>query len=164
MPTIPEPQLVGDELNAVLLHSDAGLVLALGDLPVDYPPERIARPRGPLVVRYALAYLQREAWIVPGLFASEYGAILLGRAAWDYALEHTNLHPRADLVGLRSDGRTDQVMLRQLDFGRPVAVLAYETSAARLPLGSLAAYWTDTDTPPLPDLLAEYLPCLDRLP
>jgi hypothetical protein len=67
-------------------------------------------------------------------------------------------------VGLRSDGRTDQVMLRQLDFGRPVAVLAYETPAARLPLGSLAAYWTGADAPPLPDLLAEYLPCLDRLP
>ncbi len=164
MPAIPEPQLIGDEICGALLHADGGLVLAIGGLPVAYPTEHIARPRGQLVIRYALAYLQREAWIVPGLFASEYGAILLGREAWNFALEHTNLHPRADIVGLRSDGRADQVMLRQLDFGRPVAVIAYETPSARLPLGNLVAFWADPDAPELPDLLVEHLPRLERLP
>jgi hypothetical protein len=159
MPQIPAPELVGDTLTASLYALDAGVALVLGT-PPPLPPEALLRRPGPLTIRYALPYLQREAAIVPGLFASEYGAMLVGREAWDYAMNHYVLHPRADILGLRSDGQQDQVMLRDLDFGREVVVLAYDSPDARVPLAQLAAYWTGPDAPPLPDLLVEHLPRL----
>ncbi len=164
MPAIPEPQLVGDTLEAALLQLESGVVLALGTLPPTLPPGAVLRARSPLTIRYAWAYLYREEVIVPGLFAAEYGAILVGRAAWDYALQHSNLHPRADIVGLRSDGQRDQVMLRELDFGQPVTVLAYDAPDARHPLARLSAYWAGPGAPSVPDLLRDCLPALPRLP
>ncbi len=164
MPTIPEPELVGDTLVGSLLKLAGDIILALGTLPPTLPPAVVWRAQGELTIRYGLEYLQREAVIVPGLFAAEYGGMLVGREAWDYAMRHSNLHPRADILGLRSDGQEDQVMLRELDFGRPVAVLAYETPQARLPLARLAAYWLGAEPPRLPDLLETLLPCLKTLP
>ena len=163
MPKIPDPELIGDTLSASLLQDAAGLVLALGALPPGLDPARVIRPAGPLTVRYAIAYLQREAAIVPGLFVSDMGDMRVGREAWDQAIEQTNLHPRADILGLRDDGQDDQVVLKNLDFGRPISVLVYATPEDRLPLGRLAAYWAASESVEVPDLLAEYLPRLERL-
>lgn len=160
---IPTPELVEDALTGALLYLEEYIVLAVGTLPADLPAASIFRPAQPLIIRYGIAYLQREAAIVPGLFASEYGALLLGREAWDYAHQHANLHPRADLVGLNTDGEQDQVMLRALDFGRPVSVLAYDSAAATLPLAKLAGYWAGPDASPLPDLLIAHLPRREHL-
>lgn len=161
--SVPEPQLVGDVLEASLIETASGVALAFGALPPDLPPECLRRPAGPLIVRYAWAYLYRDDLIVPGLIATEYGGMLVGREGWDFALKHSNLHPRADAVGLRSDGKRDQVMLRELDFGQPVAVLVYESAEATLPLARVTACWIGPGAPPLPDLLATHLPRLDRL-
>lgn len=164
MPAIPDPVLIGDVLTGSLLEYETGVVLALSTPPPTTSPEHILRPTGSLTVRCALAYLYRPEFIVPGLFASEYGAILVGREAWDYALQHSNLHPRADIIGLRSDGVQDQVMLRELDFGQPVAVFAYESPEARIPLARLTAFWHGDTLPDLPDLIQAHLPRLDTLP
>ena len=164
MPKIPAPELIGDTLAAGLIQGDEGLILTLGALPPGIDRARVARPTGPLTVRYAIAYLQREAAIVPGLFVSDLGDMRVGREAWDQALEQTNLHPRADILGLRDDGQDDQVVLKNLDFGRPISVLVYATPEDRLPLGKLAAYWAASESAAVPDLLAAYLPRLDRLP
>lgn len=164
MPAIPNPELVSDQLEAVLLKPEESVILALGTLPGNLTPGVICRAAGPLVIRYGLEYLQREAVLVPGLFAAEYGGMLVGREAWDYALQHSTLHPRADLLGLRSDGVDDQVMLRDLDFGRPPVALAYESAETRLPLARLDSYWLGPDAPPVPDLLQDILPRLEQLP
>ncbi|MBN2469466.1 MAG: hypothetical protein JXN59_01985 [Anaerolineae bacterium] len=158
MPAIPAPELVGDAL-AASLYTIAGHVIAV--LGPQTPPtnRQLKRAFGPLVIRYALPYLNRETAIVPGLFASEYGAILVGWDGWNYAMTHSNLHPRADLLGLRTDAQPDQVMLRDIDFGRGVEVWAYETPDARTPIGRLAA-WEGASPP---DHLAEYLPHVSHL-
>ncbi len=157
MSRIPAPELIGDTLSASLYCMAEATLLVVGEAP-GWPELVLLRPGGPLTVRYALPYLHREASIVPGLFASEYGAMLVGREAWDYALAHCNLHPRADLVGIGVDGQPAQVMLRELDFGRGVEVWAYASAADRLPLARLTACWVSSEAPPLPELLAAYLP------
>jgi hypothetical protein len=162
MPAIPVPVLVGDSVEASLYTVEEGVVLVLGTPPA-LPSEALLRAKSALTIRCAIAYLQRNDVLVPGLFASEYGAMLVGREAWDYAMKHHVLHPRADLVGLRSDGQQDQVMLRELDFGRDIAVLAYEHPDASIALTPLDAYWANSDAPELPDLLTEYLPRLQTL-
>lgn len=163
MPEIPAPELVGDTLTGSLIRTDDGLVLALGSPPPGVSPERIARAYGPLTVRYAIAYLQREAAIVPGLFASDLGEILVGREAWNFTLSQANLHARADILGLRDDGQEDQVVLKNLDLGRPITVLVYATPEDRLPLDRLDAFWASAGTE-VPDLLAQNLPRLEQLP
>jgi hypothetical protein len=161
MPAIPDPVLVEDSLTGSLYQLDSGVLLHLGG-PTALPADACLRPAGPLVIRYALPYLQREAAIVPGLFASEYGAMLVGQEAWDYTMQHYVLHPRADLVGLRTDnGQQDQVMLRELDFGRSVVVLAYATAQATQPLAELSAYRSGPGAPDAPPMLAAYLPRQD---
>ena len=163
MSEIPKPELIGDTLTGSLIDGPDGLILALGDQTPEVAPSQVTRPAGPLTVRYAIAYLQREAAIVPGLFATDLGDILVGREAWDFAQDETNLYARADIVGLRDDGQDDQVVLKDLDFGRPISVLVYATPEDRLPLGQLAGYWAAPDVTDIPDLLAQYLPRLERL-
>ena len=163
MPSIPEPELVGDVLTGSLCQGETGVILLVGAAPL--PLERLLRPAGTLVIRYALPYLYEPVAIVPGLFASEYGEFLVGRAAWDYAQRHFTLHPRADLVGLRTDGQRDQVMIRALDFGCEVEVYAYAGPDDVLPLARLVAFWADPAlSEALPDMLRRYLPHLDHLP
>lgn len=156
MPPIPPLELVGDTIQASLYTLEHGLLLAFGT-PPRLPASALHRPHGPLMVRYALPYLRAEQAIVPGLFASEYGAMLVGREAWDYTWHHNNLHPRADLLGFRTDGQEDQIMLRDLDFGRGVEVWVYATAEARIPLAQITAYWKPAGYD-IPDLLAEHAP------
>ncbi|GAB4570635.1 MAG: hypothetical protein Kow0077_05210 [Anaerolineae bacterium] len=156
MSPIPRPQLVGESINGALCHLPDGRV-ALCLAATCMQNTRVIRPGGPLVVRYALPYLQRELAIIPGLFASEYGAILVGQEAWDYALKHANLHPRADLLGIRTDGVEDQVMIREIDFGRGVEVWAFADETATSPITQLDVLCCNAESA-LPPLLAEYLP------
>ncbi len=158
MPQIPEPELIGDILSGSLIGQDDAVILLLGAAPVA-AGEQVLRPAGPLVVRYAIPYLHQRTAIVPGLFASEYGEFLVGRQAWNYAQRNFTIHPRSDLVGLRPDGVQDQIMLRDLDFGRDVEVYAYESPDSREPVARLAAYRIGPGAPEsLPDLLVKYLP------
>ena len=159
MSPLPELEYIGHNLVAGLYRVGANVVLAC-DNPPGFAPDEVLRAHGPLVIRYALPYLYSENAIVPGLFASEYGALLVGREAWDYTMTHNNLHPRADLLGMRTDGQRDQVMLRELDFGRGVEVWAYASQKATQPLMRVTALQAATSAD-LPDLLLAYLP---RLP
>lgn len=155
--SIPKPELIGHPVEGSLMALGAQTILVCGLAPA-LPGGQQVRAPGPLVVRYAVPYLHQEAALVPGLFAAEYGAILLGRDAWDYATAHSNLHPRADLLGLRTDGQPDQVMLRDLDFGRGIEVWAYDSAEATCPLARVDALWVGSGAPELPDLLLAYLP------
>ncbi len=158
---IPSPELIGDQIDGAVYAVPGGNVLVLGTLPAT-----LARTQpllgGSLVVRYALPLVEppTEA-IIPGLFAAEKGGMLVGREAWDYIQRQFQLHPRADIVGLRLNGTRAQVFLRELDLGAPVRVLAYSTPESTTPAAEVRALLIGANAPPVPDLLAKYLPLMD---
>ena len=158
---IPDMELVGEAIDCAIFDLPGGKTLVVGSVP---PALSSDQPilHGALVIRYAIPFQQppTEA-IVPGLFAAEKGGMLVGREAWDYIQAHFQMHPRADVVGLRPNGAQAQVFLRELDFGAPVRVLVYESSAATIPRAEVTALVIGDSAPPLPDLLAQYLPAHD---
>lgn len=155
MPHIPDPVLVGDTIIGRVITLGSSHILMFGS--TSLPNEHNFRDKGSLVVRYALPYLYKPMAIVPGLFASDYGEFLVGQQGWDYVQKHFTLHPRGDILGLRIDGEQGQVMVREIDFGRPVEVYAYANADAKEPLVRLDAYWAD-DSSNLPAMLTRYLP------
>ncbi|MFC1960572.1 hypothetical protein ACFLYO_07670 [Chloroflexota bacterium] len=164
MPEVPDPVLLGDEVTGVLYTVENDTFLILGT-PPDWLPQEAIQHTGPLVVRYALPYAYQNVAIVPGLFASDYGECLVGRVAWDYAQNNFTMHPRGTIAGLRTDGTDDEMLVRELDFGRDVEVHAYRNLAARMPMTQLTGCWLGSNAPSdLPDLLTQHLPRLEHLP
>ena len=155
---IPSPEQVGESLDGAIYDLPRGTALVIGAV----PPALAARQpvaMGALTVRYAMPFIvpTTEA-VIPGLFAAEKGGILVGREAWDFIQGHFQVHPRADVIGLRPDGQQAQVFLRELDFGAPVRVLAYDSPDATRPCAELSALVIGVGAPAVPDLLAQYLP------
>ena len=119
---------------------------------------------GSLVVRYGLSPFNPPGEIiVPGLFASEKGGVLVGREAWDYLQNNFQVHPRADVVGVRLNGEQVQAYVRELDFGVPTHVLIYEDEQVSHPVCEATGLVVSADAPPLPDLLGENLPLITDL-
>lgn len=121
---------------------------------------------GILTVRYGIPMITPPTdAVVPGLFVSEMGAALIGREAWDYMQRRFQMHPRADIIGLRMNGASAQVFLRELDWGAPVRVFVYDSVEARVPTAELKALVSGSEASPPPELLALYLPVvpLERL-
>ncbi len=157
MPRIPDPEYITETVTGALYDLPGGLTLVLGA-----PPPALAgfAPRcvGSLVLRYGIALQTPPARsIIPGLFVAERGGILTGREAWDYMLQTFQMHPRADVVGVDSDGAPAQVFLRELDFGAPIRVYVYESLHATQPLGQVLYLIASADAAP-PELLTKYLP------
>lgn len=111
-------------------------------------------------MRCAVEYLGKpHLAIVPGLVALDYGDILTGEAAWDFLLRRSNLHPRADVIGYRTDGADDMTLVKLLDLARPIQVWVYPDAAAVKPLARALALIAGPDAVDTvsPRLLA-YLP------
>ncbi len=157
---IPDPELIGEPVDGAIYDLPGGVTLVIGAPPVSLAG-RTPLLNGSLTIRYAIAMLMppNEA-IVPGLFAAEKGGMLVGREAWDYLQKHFQVHPRADIVGIRLDGKKAQALVRELDFGVPIRVLAYESTDRLVPFKELKALVVGENAPPLPDLLAKYLPAV----
>ncbi|MCE2489288.1 MAG: hypothetical protein J4G17_04855 [Anaerolineae bacterium] len=115
---------------------------------------------GPFLLRYGLVCLETpQRCIVPELVVMEYGEQLSGEAAWDFLLNHSNLHPRAEVLGRRDDGLEDQLRVSRLDLAQPPRVLVWPwpPDSDSLPLASpLAAVAAAPDT--LPDRVRQFLP------
>ncbi len=115
---------------------------------------------GPLLLRYGLVCLETPArCIVPELVVMEYGEQLSGEAAWDFLLHHSNLHPRAEVLGRRDDGMEDQLRVSRLDLAQAPRVLAWPwpPDSDSLPLANpLAAIAAAPDA--LPGRVRQYLP------
>lgn len=153
---IPARSPIGDTFAGVLLRAEAGHALAFEALA---GAELVAS--GPLTVRYALAYLGKPRLaIVPGLVALDYGDTLTGEAAWDFLLRRSNLHPRADVFGFRTDGADDMTLVKLLDLAQPVQAWVYADAAATRPLARALALIAGPDAAAAvpPRLLA----CLPR--
>lgn len=116
---------------------------------------------GPLLLRYGLICLEMpQLSIVPELVVLEYGEQLNGKAAWDFLLNRSNLHPRAEVLGHRDDGVEDQLRVSRLDLAQAPRVLAWRQADAEnsLPLARPSALIA-TDMDALPARLRQLLPC-----
>ncbi len=162
-PRIPQPQYLHESLIGALYQLPSGVLLVTGNAPptlASFTPTNT----GTLIFRYGISYLipPLDA-LVPGLFVSERGVALVGREAWDYMLTHCQIHPRADVIGFRTNSGDSQVFLRELDWGRPPRVLAYTTPESRMPIAEPQAVFVGEASPPLPEMLLKYLPAVTDL-
>jgi hypothetical protein len=157
---IPERSPLADAFAGVLLRTEAAHLLAH-----EPAPGAALAASGPLTLRYAVEYLGRpHLAIVPGLIALDYGDMLTGEAAWDFLLHRSNLHPRADVIGYRTDGTDDMTLVKLLDLAQPVQVWAYADAAAVKPLARVQALIATPDAvAALPPRLLAYLPRFDSL-
>lgn len=153
---LPDPQPVED---AVM-----GTITAAGQLLIGLPPpaDTAVIHNGPCLIRYAIPLIVPSTdALLPGLFLSERGQTLTGREAWNYLQSRFQMHPRADVIGWDVQGHRQQVLVKALDFGAVVRVLAYadQEKADNVPLVELSALLTDDATySTLPELLKRYLP------
>jgi hypothetical protein len=151
--TIPEQQPVSDVFTGAVLR--VGEVYLLTPNPKQ--GEQVA-VSGVFVVRYGVRFLGRpHLSLVPGLVALDYGDMLTGEEAWTFILRRSNLHPRSDVLGRRSDGEEDMVPVKQFDLSLPPDVLVYASPDAVLPVAHPVALIADSPEG-LPARLIEYLP------
>lgn len=137
-PTIPPRQPPGDPFTGGIVS--AGDRHALATQP---PAGSTAQV---FVVRYGLRYLGKPFLsIVPGLIALDYGEFLTGDAAWEFAIRRSNLHPRAEVFGYRSDGRDEIMYMKNLDIAAGIEVLAYVDETATVPLARITALIASAD-------------------
>jgi hypothetical protein len=157
MPKIPEPEYIHEIIEGAVYTLPEATTLVAGKPTPDlasYAPLM----SGMLILRYGIA-LQTPAsqTIIPGLFVSEKGVALVGRQAWDFMMGNFQLYPRADVVGFRvSNGAPLQVFLRELDFGVPVRIFAYESVDISLPPAEITQLRFGETVSELPELLTKY--------
>jgi hypothetical protein len=152
MPTVPPRVPVEDALHGVVLHAlDVDLLAASA------PDGAAIVASGSFIVRYGLRCLGKpHLSIVPGLVVIDYGTFLNGEDAWIFLTERSNRYPRAEVFGYRSDGRDEQIYVRDLDLALTPQPLVYADIAASLPLAQPAA-WIGVEEAAPARLLA-YLP------
>jgi hypothetical protein len=113
---------------------------------------------GPLLVQYGVRFLGKlHLSIVPGIVVLDYGDMLTGEEAWDFLLKRSNLHPRAEVIGYRNDGKDDMVFIKHLDLSVPPEALVYTNAGDTLPAAQPTAL-IGADTHDVPPRLLEYLP------
>lgn len=158
MPKIPEPEYIADSVDGAIYQTVTGARLLI-DMEID-TAVTAARliARGSFTICYGISLLRppTEA-VIPGLFFGERGGSLVGREGWQYLQDHFQVHPRADVVGLKIDGTRAEYWVRELDFGVPVRVFAYAAPTDTKPLIELHAF-SAADVSALPELFVRYLP------
>lgn len=156
-PKLPDPRYIDQQVEGALYDTLVGPALLVGSAPPDLRG-RMPIFRGTLVVRYGIPLNVRGGGVViPGLFVSERGAVLVGRAAWDFIQQHFQMYPRADVIGLGESGNKVSVWLRELDFGARLRTFVYRLPADTLPLGEPVGLWRGGYAPALPPLLQQTL-------
>lgn len=150
---IPERAPVQDSFNGVAIICDG--VQALATEPV---PGTQVMMNGPLVVQYGVRFLGKlHLSIVPGIVVLDYGDMITGEEAWDFLLKRSNLHPRAEVIGYRNDGKDDMVFIKHLDLSVPPEVLVYANAGDTTPAAQPTAL-IGADTNGVPTRLLDYLP------
>ncbi|MHB8625651.1 MAG: hypothetical protein ACYDBJ_07085 [Aggregatilineales bacterium] len=156
---VPEPEYVEERVDGTLTTRVEGMDCALY-VGIDPPPDARIVIQGALVIRYAIPLIVPSTdAIIPGLFISERGGMLTGHECWDYLQTRFQMHPRADVIGLNLNRLRAQALVRELDFGATVRVLAYADPPTVMPLTEVKTlYTTDAMAARLPELLKRYLP------
>jgi hypothetical protein len=151
--TIPQREPIGDVFSGVLLQYATASVLAQEKL-----DDTGMIAEGKFTLRYGIRYLEKpNLSIVPGLLALDYGEMLTGEAMWTFIQSRSNLHPRADVLGYRNDGKDEMVVLKKLDLAQPFEVLVYQDALATTPVGSADAVVGDLSSA-VSDRFLEILP------
>jgi hypothetical protein len=154
----PERVAVGDPFHGFTIIADGAQLLA-----TEEQPDSETLLAGTLIIRYGIRYLGKpHLSIVPGLVALDYGDILNGEAAWEFLLRRSNLYPRAEVFGFRSDGRDEMMVVKNLDLALPPEVLAFATDSdiipAARPVGLIGG-----DLSAVPLRIRKYLPHYESL-
>jgi len=150
------PTYFFEQIEGVLWQDAQGLGISAA--PLAPPPSAQPLHTDSLTLRYGVELLKTPLYqMIPGYFETENGAIKTGRAAWDFLWAKWQLYPRADVIGMRSDGKPLHVWLRDLDWGAGVLVLAYPHPQAETALGVVRRLLAPPQAA-LPELLAQYLP------
>jgi hypothetical protein len=129
--------LVQDVVEGTLWRTNDQLVLVMSPASLVLRGKVLAS--GQLWLRYAISYLgPRHLAVVPGVFVAENGGMLYGEQAWRFIFKNYQLYPRAEILGLRSDGDDVQVFMRELDLADTPRVLVYDDERKTLSLGQLS--------------------------
>jgi hypothetical protein len=157
---IPERLPIGDALEGVVIDVESAHALALEAVPGAHVVYN-----GQMVARYGIRYLGKpHLSVVPYLIAIDYGDILNGEAAWEFLTRRSNLYPRAEVFGFRSDGRDEMIVVKLLDLALPIDVLLYADHRATTPIARPSALLASADAAAaLPSRLLMYLPRYDTL-
>lgn len=152
---IPDRDPIGDSFNGSLLKIDDQFLLFSEAKPC---AETVLH--GAMVVRYGVPFLDRpHLAIVPGLVVLDYGDTLTGHEAWNFLIEKSNLHPRADVLGYRNDGQDEMIVVKKLDLALPVNVFVFVDEDAIVPVARVHALISPESTSAcIPERLNEYLP------
>jgi hypothetical protein len=149
---------IADQISGVVTELDGQALLSAAVL-----ADGAAIARGKLTVRYGITYFGKpHLSIVPDLVVADYGELLNGEAAWKFLMQRGHLYPRADVCGLRNDGREDMVAIKQLDLDYPVAVFVYRRLEDERPFAALSAL-IDKTPAAYPERLLRRLPRFDSL-
>lgn len=154
-PPIPERQPISDAFTGAVIEIGAAQALAH-----TVPEMATVVHQGAMIARYGVRYLGKAQFsIVPGLIAIDYGTMLTGEEAWEFLFRHSNLYPRAEVFGYRSDGRDDMMTVKTLDLAQPVEVLVYASAEATTPIAKPTALIAlDSEAELLAPRLLESLP------
>lgn len=134
-PRIPKRQPIGDSFIGFVIKAEGHHLLSQSKIS-DYETTH----EGTFVVRYGVVFLGKpQLSIVPALMALDYGTFKTGEDAWDFLLNKSNLHPRADVLGYQNDGEDAQVYVKELDLMYPFDILVYADDAATSPLCKVEA-------------------------
>lgn len=148
---IPERAPIQDTFAGSVITLDGRQALAAEPV-----PGAQVRMSGTLTIQYGIRFLGKlHLSIVPGIVVLDYGDMITGEEAWDFLLKRSNLHPRAEVIGYRNDGKDDMVFIKHLDLSVPPEVLVYagDTRPAAQPIALIAQQTGD-----VPPRLLEYLP------
>jgi hypothetical protein len=157
---IPEREPLADSFTGVVTEVNSTQLLALQAVEGTQTTHT-----GIFTIRYGLRFLGKpHLSIVPGLVALDYGEMLVGDAAWDFITRRSNLYPRAEVFGYRSDGRDEMMYVKNLDLALPVEVLVYADASTTTPIARPAARIAPSEADALlaPRLL-QYLPRYDTI-
>jgi hypothetical protein len=150
-----QPVYFNDWVNGTLCQAEetGQHILSIGS---DVPTTATPLAEGNLVIRYGVEMLRSPHALVPGMFVSELGAVKTGRSAWDWLWNKLQLYPRAEVIGIRTDGKEEHLFVRDLDWGQTSRVLAYADENAKTPIAQVSQVAIG-DGITLPDLLDRYL-------
>ena len=150
---IPDRQPIADVIHGVIVR------LGDTDLLASHPLETTETiAEGIFVIRYGIHFLGKpHIAIIPDMVVLDYGEMISGEDVWDFLVNDSNVHPRADVLGYRHDGHDEMLMVRDLDFGIPFAVYAYARADDTSPITELKAF-ISSQVDAVPERLLKYLP------
>lgn len=144
------PGILVDDLE------DAKSTLLIGE---SMPSNGKPHTSGILTIRFFIPLLyEPHLALNPGYVLAERGGELFGWQAWDFCFKRFELHPRADITGLRSDGIEDTLFLKTLDIAAPIRVFAYASPSAVTPLRHVGKLKILDSQIEVPERLMQYIP------